>query len=154
MTATAHRGNRSIRRLGPAILCLAAWLASPVSRADCTLQVLGVNFGNYDFQSSQDLEGFGHITVTCDASTSYSITLGPGTGSYATRLMHNGSHQLAYNLYTDVIHSTVWGDGSEGSMPVGGSGTTADYTVYGLVPSGQNPYVGAYTDTVTVLVSF
>jgi spore coat protein U-like protein len=154
MTATAHRTSRSIRRPGLAILCLAAGLASPASRADCSLQVQPVTFGNYDFQSSRDLEGVGRITVTCDASTSYSITLGPGAGSYATRLMQNGSHQLAYNLYTDVIHSTVWGDGSGGSMSVSGSGTDADYPVYGLIPAGQNPYVGSYSDTITVLVSF
>lgn len=143
------------RRLLTAAFGFAAATAAPSSiAATCNLQVQGVNFGSYDFQSSQNLDSVGHVIVTCDASTSYSIALGPGTGTYDTRLLQNGSHQLAYNLYTDVIHSTVWGDGSGNSDLINGSGTDADYPVYGSMPAGQNPYVGAYSDVVTVVLTF
>jgi spore coat protein U-like protein len=147
--------HRLHRRLPAMVFGLAAALAVPPSiAATCNLQVQGVSFGSYDFQSSQNLDSVGHVIVSCDASTSYSIALGPGIGSYDTRLMQNGAHQLAYNLYTDIIHSTVWGDGSNGSVSMQGSGTDVDYPVYGSVPAGQNPYVGAYSDTLTVVVTF
>ena len=68
--------------------------------------------------------------------------------------MQNGAQQLAYNLYTDVIHSTVRGDGSGNSNSINGSDTNADYPVYGSIPAGQNPYVGAYSDVVTVVLTF
>lgn len=145
----------SLRWLGAAVLGFASSLVTMHSiAATCNLQAQGVNFGSYDFQSSQNLESVGHVIVTCDVSTSYSIALSPGAGTYTTRLMQNGTHQLAYNLYTDVIHSSLWGDGSSNSVSVDGTGTVTDYPVYGSVPAGQNPYVGAYSDVVTVVLTF
>lgn len=136
-------------------LGLAAWLAAaPSMAATCTLDVQGVSFGSYDFLSIQNLTSVGHVIVTCDVSASYVIKLSPGAGSYATRLMQSGTQQLQYNLYTDVTHSTVWGDGSAGTMSVSGSGTNVDYPVYGSIPAGQTPYVGSYSDTVIVTLEF
>jgi spore coat protein U-like protein len=155
MMVTPHRSGYSSRWLRAAVLAAATWLTtSPLIAATCTIDAQGVNFGSYDFQSTQNLDSVGHVGVTCDVDTSYSIALSPGAGSYATRLMQNGPHQLAYNLYTDVIHSTVWGDGSGNSDLINGSGTDADYPVYGSMPAGQNPYVGAYSDVVTVVLTF
>lgn len=155
MMATPHRSGYLSRWLRAAALTVATWLTtSPLNAATCTLEAQGVSFGSYDFQSTQSLDSVGHVSVTCDVDTSYSIALSPGAGSYATRLMQNGPHQLAYNLYTDVIHSAVWGDGSANSDLINGSGTTADYPVYGSIPAGQNPYVGAYSDIVTVVLTF
>lgn len=122
--------------------------------ATCNLSTQGVSFGSYDFLSSQNLDGVGHIVVTCDTSTSYTIGLSPGNGSYMARLMNNGPHQLAYNLYTDATQSMVWGDGSSGTAVVGGTGTDVDHTVYGSAPAGQNPYVGFYSDVITVTLTF
>jgi spore coat protein U-like protein len=127
----------------------------PLAAATCGLNVQGVNFGNYDFQSSQNLDSVGHITVTCDVDTAYTIALSPGlAGSFTARIMQNGSHQLQYNLYADLAHASVWGDGTGNSMAVNGNGTNVDYPVYGSVPAGQNPYVGSYSDLVTVTLSF
>lgn len=152
-----HR--RRARTIAPpcawALGLIALSAAMPLAAATCGLNVQGVNFGSYDFQSSQNLDSVGHITVTCDVSASYTIALSPGlTGSFASRIMQNGSHQLTYNLYTDPAHVSIWGDGTGGSTTVGGSGTSVDYTVYGSVPAGQNPYVGSYSDAVTVTLTF
>lgn len=127
---------------------------APLHAATCNLSVQPLNFGDYDFQSSQDLEGFGHVIVSCDVSTSFTIALSPGTGTFAARSMQNGAHQLFYNLYTDPTQTMVWGDGSGGSTVVGDSGTQVDRTVYGRVPAGQNPYIGVYSDAITVTLSF
>lgn len=134
---------------------VAWWVASPVAAATCGMNVQGVAFGNYDFQSSQNLDSVGHVTVSCDVSATYSIALSPGlTGTFGSRIMQNGAHQLTYNLYTDLAHVSVWGDGTGNSMTVSGNGTNVDYPVYGSVPAGQNPYVGSYSDVVTVVLSF
>lgn len=122
--------------------------------ATCSLSVQPLNFGSYDFQSSQDLESVGHVIVTCDVSSSFTLALSPGGGTFTTRNMQNGVHRLAYNLYTDATQTMVWGDGSGGSTVVGGSGTQVDQAVYGKVPAGQNPYIGIYSDAITVTVSF
>jgi len=127
---------------------------APLHAATCNLSVQPLNFGNYDFQSSQDLESVGHVIVTCDVSTSFTIALSPGGGTYAARSMQNGVHRLAYNLYTDPTQTMVWGDGSGGSTVVGDSGTQVDRTVYGNAPAGQNPYIGIYSDAITVTLTF
>lgn len=137
-----------------ACLLSLALLFAPVASATCSLNVQGVNFGSYDFMSSQNLDSTGHVTVTCDVSSSFSISLSTGAGTYASRTMQNGAHQLSYNLYTDVAHTMVWGDGTGGSVVVSGSGTNVDEVVYGSAPAGQNPYIGAYSDAITVTLTF
>lgn len=135
-------------------LLVFALLFAPFASATCSVNVQGVNFGSYDFMSSQNLVSTGHVTVTCDVSSSFSISLSTGAGTYASRTMQNGAHLLSYNLYTDPAHTTVWGDGTSGSVVVSGSGTSVDEVVYGSAPAGQNPYIGAYSDTITVTLTF
>lgn len=147
---------RKTARLGAWMLGAAAMLvATQVAAVTCTLNAQSVNFGSYNFQSSQNLDSVGHITVTCDVSAPYTIALSPGlTGTFASRIMQSSANQLHYNLYTDLTHASVWGDGTGSSATVGGNGTNVDYPVYGGVPAGQNPYVGSYSDVVTVTLSF
>jgi spore coat protein U-like protein len=141
--------RRSIR-----LTALASLLLAHVASATCSLSVVGVNFGGYDFMSSQNLDSVGHVIVTCDTSSSFSISLSTGAGTYASRTMQNGAHLLHYNLYTDPAHTMVWGDGTGGSVVVSGSGTQVDEVVYGSAPAGQNPYLGTYGDAVTVTLTF
>ncbi|NUO74352.1 MAG: spore coat protein U domain-containing protein [Frateuria sp.] len=144
------------RRWARAVFGVAAALAAtPLAAATCGLSVQGVSFGSYDFQSSQNLDSVGHITVTCDVSAPFTIALNAGlTGSFTSRTMQNGSHPLSYNLYTDTAHVSVWGDGTGGSTTVSGSGTNVGYTVYGSMPAGQNPYAGSYSDSITVTLTY
>lgn len=120
----------------------------------CTASATGVAFGTYDPFSSAPLDSTGSISVTCSSSTSYTIALSAGQGSFATRTLTSGVHPLAYNLYTDVLRTTVWGDGSGPTATVAGSGTSASFNVYGRVPALQNAYVGSYADTIVVTVNF
>lgn len=147
--------SRHARRHGlPGCLLVFALLFAPFASATCSLNVQGVNFGGYDFTSSQNLESVGHVVVTCDVSSSFSISLSAGAGTYASRTMQNGSYRLDYNLYTDPAHTMVWGDGTGGSVMVSGSGTSVDEVVYGSALAGQNPYIGTYSDAVTVTLTF
>lgn len=129
-------------------------LAAQAASANCTVSAGSVVFGNYDVFSAQPLDGAGTIGIDCDPATSYSISLSQGGGSYSQRELSTGSALLGYNLYTGSSRTVVWGDGSGGTDTVGGSGTTANHTIYGRIAAGQNVPAGSYGDTIIVTVSF
>lgn len=141
------------RSLGP--LALLALLCLPgAATAECSLNVIGVAFGNYDPFSVTDTDITGSVSVTCDTDTSVQVSFSPGFGPFAARQLKNGMNALLYNLYTDPGHVSVWGDGSPGTSLVSFSGTSSSATVYGRIPAGQNVSVGTYGDTITVTLTF
>lgn len=141
--------------MSPWLLAVAlAITASQAWAAQCSLSVQGASFGSYDVFSNQSLNSTGNIGVSCDISAAYSVSLSAGGGSYASRSMASGAHRLNYNLYTDATRTTIWGDGTGGTATVSGSGTTVNHTVYGRIPASQNAYVGSYSDTITVTLTF
>jgi spore coat protein U-like protein len=125
-----------------------------MSRGKCTMTVTDVNFGTYDTFSDFDVNITGGITVRCNQSTPYTISLSAGSGSYLARHMTNSVFTLSYNLYLDPQRITIWGNGSGGTGIVSDSGTGGNYTIYGQVPARQNVYVGNYSDTVIVTVVY
>ena len=135
------------------LMCLyanAAWSQS----TSCTASSTSVAFGSYDPFSSSPNDAVGSVAVTCNVSASYTIALSAGQGTFTNRTLLNGTHSMNYNLYTDSLHSQVWGDGTGATHTVAGSGTSASYSVYGEIPALQNAYVGSYADSVVVTVSF
>jgi spore coat protein U-like protein len=124
------------------------------SAASCTLSTSGIAFGGYDPFVSHDVDSVANISVTCDQTTSYSISLSTGSGTYDQRIMTSGLHQLLYNLYTDATLSTVWGDGTGHSATVSDTQLVATHTVYGRIPARQNAHVGAYGDTIVITLTF
>ena len=129
-------------------------IASQQTLAACNLNVQGVIFGSYDVFNAQSVESTGNVAVTCDVSTPYSIALTPGSGNFASRTLTSGANTLAYNLYADPARSSVWGDGTAGTVTVSGSATSANHTVYGRIPAGQNVFAGSYSDLITVTLTF
>jgi spore coat protein U-like protein len=127
--------------------------ASASWAANCNVSAQGVSFGNYDPFSTTALDSTGTITVICDASTMYTISLSTGSGSYATRTMRKGAHTLNYNLYTNASRSIIWGDGTGNTALVNDTGLGGNYTIYGRAPARQNPYVGTYFDTIVVTLN-
>ena len=124
-----------------------------------------VAFGSYNPISGTADTTTGNIAVTCSAlvlfTASYVISLSTGaSGSYTTRFMNLTGNHLNYNLYTQAARTTVWGDGTAGTVTVSDSYTaiglseTRNYTVYGLLPALQAVPAGAYTDTITVTVTY
>jgi spore coat protein U-like protein len=138
-----------------AIVCAA--VAQPCA-AGCTLGSQSVVFGNYNPLNGSAIESVGYVNVNCDNGTPYTIRLSAGGGSFSPRRMANGAHTLDYNLYTDTARTTVWGDGiAAGTVSVSSSGTgaTVDHPVYGRIPGSQtSAYIGGYTDTITVTLTF
>jgi spore coat protein U-like protein len=133
--------------------------------ANCTITTLPVAFGAYDpvvANATTALPGTGTITTTCTTGAAPVITLGQGsnagggsTDAAPVRQMANGSSKMAYGLFQDVGHATVWGNtGGTAPASVTGTGVAQNATVYGLVPAGQNLPSGSYTDTVVATVTF
>jgi spore coat protein U-like protein len=79
--------------------------------------------------------------------------------------MLKGASSLSYNLYKSATRdaSSVWGDGTGGSMTVSGSlptltagspTQTSTHAIYGRIPARQDIPVGAYTATVILTMTF
>lgn len=128
--------------------------------ASCTLTTTAVNFGvNIPSPLVGNIDATGTITATCSNTIPYTIALNAGTGvgaSVATRRLTSGANTLNYALYRDLARTQLWGDGSLGTGMLAGTGTGAAQaiTVYGRIPTGQAPALGAYADSVTVTITF
>jgi spore coat protein U-like protein len=168
--ATAVRRARCARRSLAAAIAATALLAAAPSRADsCSVGATTHAFAAYDTVNAR--AGTSSITVTCTHTNSpavrfdYVIALSSGPGSYAGRQMVGTGDILVYNLYDGVAHTSVWGDGSAGTVVVSGSfnvgggagGTKSDVqTVYGLIGGSQNVLPGGYATAspITVTVTY
>lgn len=126
-------------------------LAVPAAAA-CTVTPQSVAFGSYDPRSATARDGAGNINVTCDLVTVFTVSLSTGSsGSFAERRMTAGAAYLAYNLYSDILRTFVWGDGL---AAVTATGTNVDLPVYGRMPALQNVPANTYADTITVTVTY
>lgn len=148
----------SRRRAGACILGAALLALFPFNALACSVSATGANFGAFDPLENVPVDTTGTITVTCSPSASYTIELGAGAaGNYSPRkLIGPGNRTMDYNLFLDASRITVWGDGSGGTSTVGGSddGSGSSHTIYGRIPADQNPYVGSYSDSISVTVIF
>ena len=140
------------RMLLPALLGL---LAAAGPAAACTITSTGVAFGTYDPKSSTARTGFGTVAIDCHPNSRPVIALGGGLGgSVFQRRMSNGKSSLVYNLYTDAGLTSVWGDGTGGTLAISTPKRGGTYTVYGSIPAGQNVTAGTYSDVLVVTVIF
>lgn len=150
------------------LTALAAW--GGAWAATCSTSATGVAFGSYDRLGALPLDSTGTVTVICNSllglgleAVNYQIRLSAGgSGSFTARRMSSGGNTLNYNLYTDSAHLSVWGDGT-GATSISTDGysfnllsgpKTKNYTVYGRMSVGQNVPAGAYSDSITVTVSY
>jgi spore coat protein U-like protein len=144
----------------PAFILLALALAAPLAPAagavqpSCTVSATPVTFGIYVPTSASPTDSTGTVTVDCAWSTGYAVALSTGaSGSYASRQMRHGGARLAYQLYADAARTTVWGNGSGGTIVEHGD-CDHSFPVYGRIPARQLVTPGAYLDTIVVTVTF
>jgi spore coat protein U-like protein len=107
------------------------------------------------------VNGTSTLTIECTATTAYTVALSAGSNAggaanFSTRKMINGAYTLGYQLYVDGARTSVWGNSTGGSTVYSGvgSGGVQSVTIYGQVPSLTGAVPGAYTDTVTVTVTY
>jgi len=125
----------------------------------CMVSVPALSFGaTIPAIISSNIDASMNMTVTCASGIPYSLALSAGGGSgasFAARKLTSGANTMEYSLYTDTGRTTVWGDGTSGSITVNSTGTGAAQTipVYGRITP-QTVVVGAYTDTITVTMTY
>lgn len=124
-----------------------------------------VAFGAYDpivtnASTGLDLTGTGTVGVKCTPGNGSSIAIASSANNSGNqrRMAGPGGAFLNYALYSDSGFTTAWGDGSNGASALTVTGATnaseRTYTVYGVVPKGQDINVGSYSDSVNVTVNF
>lgn len=166
----------SWRTLGPAILAMAAITGDaqgataggsvtstatvlPICRS---LTIAPLAFGNYD-PTAANTTASATFTVQCSRATPVTVALDRGAttdSSIAARRLSDGrGNTLGYQLYSSADRTSVWGDGSAGSLAVTATGlgleTIMQFTVYGEIPAGQSLAVpGQYTDSITITLTY
>ncbi|MGA2349106.1 MAG: spore coat protein U domain-containing protein [Terracidiphilus sp.] len=124
--------------------------------ANCTVTASNLAFGTY---TGALINSTSTISVTCTDLAPYNVGLNAGTSTGATvttrKMTGPGAALLNYKLFSDAGHSINWGN-TVGTDTVTGTGTGAvqALTVYGQLPAGQTPARGAYSDTITVTVTY
>lgn len=126
--------------------------------SSCSVSASALNFGSYDPLAVLPDDATSTVNVTCNLLTPYTLKLNGGSvaNSISAREMNDGgSNDLGYQLYSDALRSTLWGDGTTGSTVTGvGTGLQVGHTVYGRIANGQNVPNGSYADTITVSLDF
>lgn len=129
----------------------------------CSVATTAVTFGTYVPTTLKTSNG--NVAVTCSAlviyTASYVISMAKGnSATYTPRFMSLVSNQLTYNLFTTGAFTSIWGDGTGGTVTVSdsytsiGLSTTRNYTVFGRIPASQFVNTGTYTDSVLVTVTY
>ncbi len=126
--------------------------------ASCTIvSASTLNFGSQGVLAA-NVDQSSTLQVQCTNTTPYNIGLNAGTGAGATvaiRKMTNGGNTINYSLYTDSGRTIVWGNtvGTD-TVAATGNGAAQSYTIYGRVPAQTTPAPAAYSDTITVTVTY
>lgn len=134
--------------------CALSLLASMPCQSACSVTATSVAFNPYDVFNTLNNDITGTLTIRCNPSQAYTLSLSTGAGTYTSRKLVNGPFALDYNLYTDAARTTIWGDGTSGTSTVSGNAKNATHTVYGRIPARQNARMGNYTDTIVVTITY
>jgi len=100
----------------------------------CTIQATPLTFGHYDAltkHSTAPLDVNGTVTITCSKGMVTRIALDPGryaahaVGTTRAMKLLSGEDYLNYELYQDVVRTTLWGSTGETLRPAGRAGHEA-----------------------------
>lgn len=118
--------------------------------AACSVSATTLAFGTY---AGVQLDASSIVTVTCTKSTTYNVGLDAGLGG--GRRLQQGGSRLNYTLSRDAARSLNWGTSVGVDTQAGtGTGTAQNLTVYGRIAANLLKTPGAYTDTITVTVTY
>jgi spore coat protein U-like protein len=131
----------------------------------CTIQTTPLTFGHYNpltKHSAAPLDVTGTVTITCSKGMITRIALDPGryaehaVGTTRAMKLLSGGDYLNYELYQDVVRTTLWGSTGETLFvpPVAPDTKPRTFFVFGRIPPGQAVASGDYADTVLAIVNF
>jgi spore coat protein U-like protein len=149
--------------------CLLAISDAALALMSCTVSTTTLDFGAYQALTSANLDTVATIQVRCVGLlnlSGYTLSLGQGTNGpgdrISTRYLNNitrGGPYLSYNVYLNNARTTIFGNGTVGSLldePIPCIlPCFRSYTVYGRIPSGQNTVrPGSFQDTSTLTLTY
>ena len=131
----------------------------------CTIQTTPMTFGHYNaltIHAFVSLDVNGTFTITCSKGMATTIGLDPGrhaahaTGTTRAMKLVSADEYLNYELYQDVVRTTLWGSTGETLFvpPVAPDTHPRTFFIYGRIPAAQNVASGDYLDTVIAIVNF
>ena len=129
---------------------------SATVQATCLVSATALSFGTY---TGVVANATSTVSVTCTNTTTYNVSLNPGTASGATvttrQMTGPSSSLLNYALYSNSGMTTNWGQTIGTDTVTGtGNGSAQGITVYGQVAAGQYVKPGSYSDTITATVTY
>ena len=127
----------------------------------CTVAATPMSFGAPVAIGGANIDSSSTISLVCTNGATYDVALDLGLNATASqRFMSNGATtptKIPYNVFSDAARSAAWGSTSGTNTVAGSAGTSGAVvlTAYGRIPSSATSVgAGAYTDTVTVTVTF
>jgi len=159
LVATALVGVMMLRDAQAATATSSMAVSATVSTV-CTMSVTALNFGEVLVTgvTTAATPGTATITVTCTGGGPYTVGLDTGLHNVAAqRNLSNGTNTLAYGLFQDPAHGTVWTTIGAGLVAGTGNAAAQALTVYGQITTGQPLISGGgtpYTDTVQVTLTY
>lgn len=150
---------------GMTVVLLGALAAQPAHAASCDVTAHDLQFGSYNSGDGAPEDSVSTVVVECVSAVAaeiagYSIVIDSGlSGDVQSRAMLGAGESLQYNLFVDAARTTVWGDGSGGSITVGGelnlpAQGIAEHLLFGRIPPRQPVSPGIYGDGLTVRIEF
>jgi spore coat protein U-like protein len=183
--ATAVRASVAV--IGCLAVASPSWAATATATVNvtatvaqkCKITTTDVVFGSYDpvvtnLSTALNAPSPGTLAVTCTKNASgvtLALNFGVNTTGAPVRRMKETAGALmflTYQLYQPIsgapsaacAFTTVWGDGTGGSVILTPSGTTwgnasaQTFNVCGQVAAGQDVEQGSYADIITATVNF
>ena len=128
-------------------------------QGECKVQsTSNVNFGSRGVIDA-NVDTTNAIGVQCTNSTPYTVALSAGGGSGATvgtrKMTSAANDTVNYTLYRDASRTQVWGvTQNVDTEAATGNGGIQTYTAYGRVAAQATPAMGAYSDLVSVTITY
>ena len=149
-----------------ATLCFAGTL----NAATCSVVSAVLNFGSYDGLAPAATLSPGLVRVSCtkDAAlltevVTVTLQLMSSTpGSAASRKLDSGPSELSFDIFTDLLRTRLWGDGTTGTFTITGlialtavnATQVVEFPVYGRIPTRLASPAGAYTGQFMITLRF
>lgn len=134
--------------------------------SSCLVAATPLVFGIYNGTDSADKLGSSTVTLACAGTTTATIELDNGahaSGGVRNMIKTLGTDTLSYGLFKPTGNTsaatcgtltTPYGSVAAGLPVIGLTVAVQSFPVCGSIPAGQAASLGAYTDTVTVTVTF
>ena len=162
--------RQSFRVLKPWVICGTLLLAGSVNSATCNIASAVLSFGSYDGLAPADNLSPGVVRVSCTKNAALlsevvtaTLQLMPSTpGSVASRKLDSGASELPFDIYTDLLRTRLWGDGTMGTFTITGVVTltavnatqVVEFPIYGRIPTRRSSPAGAYTGQFMITLRF